>query len=580
MIIGRILKYSDFFKNNKPTNKIDLIIDIPKIELIATISAINHTIKPPRSLDFDNSIKNQIRLIELIYMVHSNSLNKRYCAPYIDRLSEIFQREKGGTTLFTRVSCLYGLNEVIFTDKIKNETIKNYKFTTLDIENIFKFLLLCNEELLAYNDNYDSEMSSEKLGDNFFEAFMFKELPHQQYYYTQNPVNLLQRAISLFSYIKQRYSTELNEFLKDYHLKSPEEFIGIIGKFLISEGNLSQMQIFKIPHTKKDTIARLNKLSKRGSGKPNTGIKKFEFLEIKKSPFYCYHGKNENIYILMDNVFFTEKGYDLFFWDFYFDQLNKNGVSLKKWGGFVGYFFEEHIKKILNYAFQNHKDIVLKCTNELLINGDEYADFYIRRKRQVIIGQAKRTFLPQVNYKEVYSLKDYQNINKEEFYDRFGLSQLVKTSIKKFDKYAHLVDSKLPNNKLFIYPVLLINEAIISQPITSFMFEKKFQELLKSEGIELDSNNIRIGKLTVIHINELENLQQSLKDGDFKLDNFLKGFADNRNPHLMKNNYASFLNFDNYIRKKVSGKAIPDYVKEDKNGFYHLMTDFLDLKKK
>jgi hypothetical protein len=66
-MIGVLLKYSDFFSDKLPLNKFDLVKNIPRVELIATVSAVNHTIKSALSVDFDDSWENQLRQIELIY---------------------------------------------------------------------------------------------------------------------------------------------------------------------------------------------------------------------------------------------------------------------------------------------------------------------------------------------------------------------------------------------------------------------------------------------------------------------------------------------------------------------------------
>jgi hypothetical protein len=584
-MLGRILKFNDFFNENDDFDRFSLIEDIPRVELIATISSINHLIKSPLDVNFNNSFENQVKLIDAIFLTHLNVDNRKYIIGFIKILDEIFKNKKGNVVLFTRVSCLYALNEIILTDKIANEKVENYVFHLPDCENIFKFLLLNNKELLNYSANYNDEMSSDNLGNDFFKAFMFKEIPHNQYYYIQNPINLLNRAVLLFEYLKKTYNDELSEHLKEYQIDSPEEFIGIIGQFFMSKGAIPSLQCFKVPLTDVATITRLDKLSQRGAGRPTIGLKKFEFLEIKKSPFYKSAGEENNIYLLMDNIFFIEKAYDLFYWDFFFDKLaiglnqRKRERALKKWGGVVGRFFEEYLKSILKYSFSEHKDIILKCTDELLVdNGDEFADFYIRRKRQVVVGQAKCSFLPQIGYKEVYSLDDYSNISQEEFFCRFGLYQLVDTTIANFREYAHQIDQGLSENKVFIYPVLITNEPIMASGLTSQVFNDKFNNLLIKKGLSMDNESYRINRLVVMHISELERLQESLKDKDFKFDNLLQSYNDKTNVELSRNVYSQFMSFDNFIRKKIKEKAIPKYIIERKEGIFKLMIDFLNLK--
>jgi hypothetical protein len=584
-MLGRILKFTDFYREDQIVDKFDLINNIPRVELIATISSINHLIKGPLDLSFNNSFENQLKLIETIFLTHLNADNRQYIVGFARRLNDIYQAENGAVTLFTRASCVYALNDIILSDTIINENVPKYLFHIPDCENIFKFLLLNNTELLNYSENYEEEMSSDSLGEDFFKVFMFKEIPHNQYYFIQNPVNLLNRAVLLFDYLKETYNNELIEYLKEYQINSPEEFIGIISNFFMSPGVMPNMHCFKVPVSDKITIARLDKLSIRGAGRPNAGVKKFEFLEVKKGPFYKYAGEESNIYLLMDNIFFVEKAYDLFYWDFFFDKLaiglnqRKRERELKNWGGIVGRFFEDYIKSILEYSFSDHKDVLLKCTDDLKVaNGDEFADFYIRRKRQIIVGQAKCTFLPQIDYKEVYSWSDYESINQEEFFSRFGLSQLVDTTIANFSEYAIQIDKGFPKSKVFIYPILITNEPIISNGITSQVFNERFKELLSEKGLEIENESYRIHRLTVIHISELERLQQSIKDKDLKFDNLLQTYADNTNVELTHNPYSQFMDFDNLIRKKIKEKAIPKYILDKKEGIFKLMIDFLNLK--
>lgn len=573
-MIGTILKYEDFFSDSVPKNKFDLIKHIPRCELIANYSSLNHILKQPLDLDFDYSFKNQAKLIATLYQLHLEPRGIEYCRKYIDRFSYLFEKSKGGVAICTRTSCLFCLNEILFSEDIEFEENKGIKFYPDDYLALFKFLLLCNKEMLSYNETYDGEITSEKLGDRFFEAFMFKEIPNNQYSYIQNPINLLERGRQLFNFLKRKYGKELEAFTKEYKIESPEHFISIIANHFLFKSGMEQIQAYRVKRTDKDFIDRMNMLSVRGNGKPNTGIKKFEFLEIKKSPMYCVVGEVENIYILMDNTFLIEKCYELFFWDFFFDILKKKGKRIEEWGGDVGLFFEGYAKGVFEYCFNNHKDIVLKSTYELLIAGTEYADFYIRRKRNVVLIQAKRSYVPQIGYKEVYSLKDFENLKRDEFYERFGLSQIVEMSIKRFDEYAPEIDEGLPQNKLFLYPVLLINEPIISFAVTSYIFNKKFDELLEKNQIEKENKKWRISRLVVLHINELEKLQEGLNKRDMKFDQFLQSYADNTNVELANNYYAPFLTVDNYIRKKIKSPAIPEYLSDKKEGIFKQLLEF------
>ncbi|NER09988.1 hypothetical protein [Muriicola jejuensis] len=562
-MIGRILKYDDFFNDAKPNDRFSLIAHIPRSELIANFSSINHKLKAPLALEFNYTLENQINIISTIFQIHNVKENLKYCKVYLDRLSQIFEHSRGGIAIATRTSCLYALNDLLFSKQIEHEEIIGIKFYPQDFEAIFKFLLLSNEDLLNYNSVYDEEITADNLGSEFFEVFMFKEIPNNQYSYVQNPINLLERSRCLFDYIKSKYSQELKEFTQLYQINDAEDYIKIIANGFFFDSGMTNIQAYRVKKTNKLHIARMDMLSKRGGGKPNTGVKKFEFLEIKKAPLYKLEGaegKDEDIYILMDNTFLIEKCYDLFFWDFYFDVLKPKGIKIEDWGSEVGKFFEEYSDTILRRIFDKQKDINIKSTNELVVKGVEYADFLIRRKRQIVLIQAKRTFLPQIKYKEVYSLEDYKEINKEEFYERFGLNQIVDMSIARINEYLYEVDPNTPKSKLFIYPVLLINEPIISMGITTYIFNKKFYDLMNEKRIPLESKEYRISRLVILHIGELERLQKALKKRSIKLDQFLAGYASSTDIKQIRNPYAQFQTLDNYIRKKVKAGAIPDYL--------------------
>lgn len=574
-MIGRLLKYEDFYEGPKPEEKFQLIKNIPRGELIAVISSVNYLIKAPLDLDFDHSFENQIRMIESIFLVPQNQENRKYSKQFCARLIQIHREVGGGVSVFTRVSCLYALNEVLSSDKLLYEKLDEFSYTLEDTQNIFKLLLLCNGELLSYNKSY-SEITSDKLRENFFEAFMFKEIPHNQYYYIQNPWNLLQRSFELFQFIKNRYERELTEFLRGYELSSPEDYLGIISQFTFSKTSNPPLHVFKVPKSDLITVKRLDNLSIRGRGKPNSGIKKFEFLEIKKSPFYKIEGAENNIYFLMDSIFLIEKSYDLFFWDFYFDQLRPKGLKIEDWGNEVGQFFENYSDRLLRNAFEGHKDIKYRATDELKVRGSEFADFYIRRKRQIVLIQAKRSFVPQLNYKEVNSLTDFNNLDKEEFYRRFGLYQMVESTIEPFFDFAPEIDEAFPRNKVFVYPVLLINEPIISMPVTQFIFNRKFEQILQKKKISRNSSKIKIDRLTILHINELEKLEQSIKDKNVRLDRLLQQYSHKRELNS-SDRYAPFTTMDNFLKSKIKGKAIPKRTLSKDSGVYKQLIKFLNL---
>lgn len=573
-VVGTILKYGHFYRGKKPLDKFDLIAHLPRMELITTFSAINHILKRPLDADFNHGLDNQILMIQTIYQVNLNRGNISLCWILIRNLVSIFKQSDGAVTIASRTSCLYALNEILFSKRITEERRENFKCYPNDYESMFKFLLLCNGEVLEYDQTYETEITSDKLGDNFFEAFMFKEIPNNQYSYVQNPINLLERSMKLIQFISSRYSSELMEFTSAYEVDYPEDYLSIIANNLFFNSGMSYVQAYRVKKTNTLGIKRMDALSVRGKGKPNAGMKKFEFLEIKKSPLFRIEVEDEIIYILMDGVFLLEKCYDLFFWDFFFDTLKDKGVNIKEWGGIVGHFFEDYADGIFEYMFEGKSNIVYKSTNDLIIDGSEYADYYVRRDNNIVLIQAKRSFLPQDKYKEVYSLEDYERLEKSEFYDRFGLGQMVDMTMANMESMLVKIDPEIPKERLSIFPVLLINEPIISLAITSFVFHQKFVELMKAKGIPLATDNYQIHRLIVIHIAELERIQQHIRDGSMAFDELLKKYVEITDMEQSKNPYTQFQTFDNLIKMNFSDKAIPDYLLKEKKGVIASIMNF------
>src|SRR5690554_5457954 len=189
-MIGSLVKYSDFYKKSIPENPIDLILNIPKTEVIATICAVNARLKPIFNTYIDDSKPTQVDCLRAVFDDFHNPINYGLSTPFLNRYGE-FPNEYN---LFSRVTCLYALQEILNVDKFVK--VKPEIYTKEHRENIFKFLLIANENLLGY-DKATKETDLNYLNDDYFEYFMFMELPHNQYYNSFNPLNYFFKSINL-----------------------------------------------------------------------------------------------------------------------------------------------------------------------------------------------------------------------------------------------------------------------------------------------------------------------------------------------------------------------------------------------
>lgn len=533
--MGIMVKYSDFYGESIPANPIDLIKPIPKEELFATIAAVNTRLKPVYNSYFDDSRKTQVECLKAIFLDDKNSNENSNCRDYI----LAFLNSPAHYTLFTRVTCLYAFQEILSHDGFAEET-PDWNFELR--ERIFKFLLIINEYILSYNDDYNDK-DREELGDSFFEYMMFKELPHNQYYSTSNAINLFYKSWTLFQSLRQdqTFGPHLSIYLKEaFDVTDISEFFKIlIHTFFKSHDEILNINYINLPKEYVDVAKILDKYSERKKRKlpKRNDLKIFEFLELKKSPLYKNEGndgKEITTYLVMDNILLIEKVYSLFINDFWFDYLSPKGVYERTdWGNFIGSrFFEPFLETILRNSFCNNRRANLKATDELKFklpgeNEIEFADFYIRERNKVILAEAKSNYLPQVNgYKTVKNINDFKALDLPKFYKDYGLEQLALKTVKRFHEYKNYIkdNPKYLNNKIKIFPVLIVNDPIFSSGYTSFVFRRKFIELLNSKNIQIENNYHIIFPLSIINVSDLQDMEQSLNDGDENMFNILRYF--------------------------------------------------------
>lgn len=568
-MIGVIIKYSDFYDTAAPKNPLNLILGLPKGEVIATIAAVNSRLKPIYSSVFDDSRETQIECIRAIFLDLDNPITHGISTPIIKR----FISFPKNYTLFTRVTCLYAYQEFINDNNFIQATPK--KYTPKQRENIFKFLLIANENLLLF-ENANKQSDIDKLKDNTFEFLMLKNLPHNQYYVASNPMNAFYKSWFLMDTLinDNFFSSHFKNFLiANYGLDDLTEFYKhIVGQYFQSNDDNLKINYLRITYKYQKVINILSHLSNRNNivKPPRTSLKIFDFLELKKSPIYWEGTYNyvakTTTFIVLDNIFFIEKMYSSFINDFWFDYLKPNNICNRKdWGNFIGSkFYEPLIDGIFQSSFKHNKRVCYKSTDDLKImvtgkNSIEVADFYIRDRNEIILAEAKSNYLPVVNgYKEVNTIADYKLIDMNKFYKDFGLTQLVTKTIKLFQEYKPLLNDKglQQKGKVKIYPLLIVNDPIISSGFSFFAFRLKFIKMLKVEKILLETKEHRIMPLSIVSTSELQEFEQSLKDRDQTIFNFFKMHFTLTNQNKTSNNYDVLMTFSHIINRWVLGKKL------------------------
>ncbi|GAA3623014.1 hypothetical protein [Flavivirga jejuensis] len=535
-MIGSPVKYSDFYGEAPPEEPLDFIRHLPKKEIITTISLINAKLKPVYQTHFDDSREKQIECSEFLFLENLNPTKSRFFINLMQRYTSLAIN----FNLYTRVTCLYALQQIIGDNNFPN--IEQRQYTSEDREQIFKFLLCSNQNLLFF-DQFHEEGTSEELGEDFFEYFMFKEIPHNQYYETSNPLNVFFKSWSLFSALKNAdaFKEHLEVFLNDnFGTSNLDTYFKfqMYNYFKSYDENLG-LNYLNVLISETEAIVILDKLSERQEYEvpAKDDLRIFDFFDLKKSPVYINEdvGNDEiRSYIVLDNIFFIEKMYSLFVNDFWFDYLKQNEVCNRTdWGNFIGAtFFEPFLEEIFTNSLQNSPYYIYKSTDDLKVSLGrksevEYADFYLRKGNKIALIEAKSNYIPMVQgYKLVATVDDYRNLNLPKFYKDFGLSQLSSKTIKFFHEYKMSIgdDGLNENKRVHLYPVLLVNEPILSSTYVAFAMKQRFLKLLEEEGIDLSNEQHSIKPLIILSVSELQAMEESLKSGDCDFFKLFQGY--------------------------------------------------------
>lgn len=478
--------------------------------------------------------------------------------------------------LFTRVTCLYAINEILQSVCfLKNQKTK---YTFDERIPIFDFLLICNERMLDFSEknSLDKDIKNEV---DFFEFNAFNQVPHNQYYFNVNVLAKLYKSSYLLNklmsheetaehlqaYFRIKFNIDnISDFykvffwsvmkihderLKMYYLQISKNEIGVLN---ILRGFCSSSSIKVVDHNEVNTL---------------------DFLAVKKNPIYewdSYKSPNVRAFLVLDLKFLLDKIDSLFINDFWFDYLKNNStMNRKSWGDFIGKsFFEPFTGDVFYNAYKEKTDYSLKMYDDLKLKMREkeqieVADVYLRHKQQVLLAEVKSNFINMVDgYKSVASIEDFKRLDLDKFYERFGLTQLVKKTIKEFHSYKNILGDKCLNlnRKVHLFPVIIVNEPILAMGLFQFPLRLKFEAMLVKEGIRMKTKEHLIWPLLIINIEELLELEQSLKEGDVEIFSLLKAFHDKTRIVMGRKhrgrNFNELLSLMSIINEKVNPEKV------------------------
>ncbi|PQJ69252.1 hypothetical protein [Polaribacter butkevichii] len=486
-----ILGYNEFFSEEVPENRLDIISFIDKKSLIAEFTGLNYRLKPKNRLFYDKTLESQSKELKYFCPIDENLYND-----YLKVTEKYSNSSTDFPLIFTRRTCLYALEEIISSDIPINDKFVMRKVEVWDA--LFRYILLINSTITEIED----DKSKESIVD--FETLNSKSIPLNESIIDSEPMYIAYRGYHLLNYLDNtdHFKGLVSEYIKEKYNLEPNKFIFEILSMFIANNSSKEMLDFHYSLNPKD---HRSILFEELSEKMETNDF-HKLLNIRKNPFYKF---DKSTYVLTDNIFLLEKTYSQFINDFWFEKIkiniskeNKKTYNIANFRSNVGYFFENYVDSIIKYSFQKASKFKIKLFEDLEKSGKEFSDIYIRNKNKIILGEVKSTGLYDA---EKYSLDidSFYKGNRNLFFKNFGINQVVE-SIKNFRTEINKFDNQISSKGYYIiYPIIVFNEKALQTPLMSIIFQKRFEELIT----DYKDRKLKIKPLSIIHISDLERME-------------------------------------------------------------------------
>jgi hypothetical protein len=495
--IRLILEYKHFYGSEAPTNRLEIIKNIPKINLLYEIAGLNYRLKPYNRLKYDSSLATQKRELEYFCPIDSQLLEH-----YAIIASQYTKSENDYPIIFNRAANLFAIEEILncFDFPIDDD----FQMSRVEVwDSIFQYLLAVNAEILKIKPIDPQYLSIESISAS---SIVLSELMIED-----NPFYIPYKGIRLVDYLSEdpTYGPEIERYFNEILRIEKDQFFYNLLSLAMANGQDDYIAEFVYSLNKEDSF--LEYLSQNRV----TNVDPIILLSIKKTPFYK---ENDFRYIVLDINFLINKSYNFFINDFWFDflkpQISSNGkakFSFSHYRGVFGLFLESYLKEIFqnSFSFLNHPKPLL--FDELKVKTSkgsiEIADIYVRQNNRILVGQVKSSSIYD-NEKFSGEINTLYRNNREQFFVDFGVNQTLE-SIKNILNHSSIFDVKLNlNKKIEFFPIVVVNEKIFQTPLMPNLMHMRFNELMKKENF---GKHI-IHPLIVIHVSDLEYLESGFSE--------------------------------------------------------------------
>ncbi|RZJ57131.1 MAG: hypothetical protein EOO55_04005 [Hymenobacter sp.] len=367
-----ILDFETFFGRSEPAERLSLLRNLPKREIIAELAGLNYRLKPKDSVEYVSSYEQQEE--ELKRFVPYRELFLSY-----KRLFDAQTDRTSNPIIFTRATCLFAIEEIVKSDLADVEP--NFVMNRQEVWGaIFKYLL-CVNTVIASIKNPDEEEAN-------FESVNAKILALNELLVPIDPIYFPYRGYKLLEYLHNsaEYKEELTACLAATYGRTYEELVHeVMSLYMANRQSDTQFDFmyFTDPAKESTMLPALAKVF--------PGADTIKLVSLRKYPFI---GIGDGTFFLADNAFLLEKIYSQFVHDFWFDWLKaithdgKPKFNISNYRGKIGYFVEHYLRHWLTYMFAKKGSYRMLVFDELKFqkgkNLIELADLYIRDGNRIL----------------------------------------------------------------------------------------------------------------------------------------------------------------------------------------------------
>lgn len=496
---GLVLEYQNVFNEALPADRISILqkSGISKTEAILLIAFINSHISPRISARFDYSTSTQHKIFDYILRIEPN----------VSLKNALRKKIKDDNLIFNRTSNLWAYTDIVNSELQPGE--KNDSVSSEMLLAFFKYYLCVNNSTNELNSDIDeSEPTVELLNASI--------LASNEYYEHIDPINTFYRGNKLLTFLENHdeYGDAFKKYIFKLTGKTVKEYLVLLMSIYFSDHADEEFGLYYRLETEEKAFETFSLRDLPVSGN------QLEALHVRKSPIYKLSDSN---FVILDDKFLLEKSYDLIIWEFLFEGLlvdkenDERARIIKKYRSQIGYFFEEYIRELIEYSFPFLKHPKPKLFDDLKVGGIEIGDIFIRQNKKILIGEVKSS---NINSHSKYgeSLSALYDNDRSKFFKTHGLDQLI-ANITRLCDNPTLYDEKLEFSKRYeIYPAIITNERTLIVGFTIEIFNREFN----SRFDRTKYTNLDIKPLLILHISDLEFLQEYFKLKKINLFNIIK----------------------------------------------------------